>query len=44
MTTPTVIRRKFDNLLELAQWAAANALKGKDNPWLQSGTEISDER
>ena len=40
MTTPTGIQRRFDDLLELAQWAAANALKGKDNPWIQGGTEI----
>ncbi len=41
MTTPSGHRRKFANALELARWAAANLLKGEQNPWIEAGTELA---
>jgi hypothetical protein len=49
LTTPTGERRRFADLIEAAQWSAANALQGESNPWLimelplRNGTRKVDE-
>ena len=40
MTTQTGARRIFANVLELAQWSAANALSGSGNHWILNGEEL----
>ncbi len=32
--------RKFSDLIEVAQWSAANVLRGHSNPWLWNGTKV----
>jgi hypothetical protein len=41
MSTPSGERRRFANLLEVAQWSSANALKGDTNPWLENGIKLT---
>jgi hypothetical protein len=41
MTTPNGAKRRFQHLLEMAQWAAANALKGVNNEWMNNGEAVS---
>jgi hypothetical protein len=41
MTTPNGAKRRFQHLLEMAQWAAANALKGVSNEWMNNGEAVS---
>jgi hypothetical protein len=40
MTTPNGAKRRFQHLLEMAQWAAANALKGVNNEWMNDGEAV----
>ena len=40
LTGPGGTRRSFDNLVELAQWAAANAFGKPDSEWLSIGQEL----
>src|ERR1035441_10039321 len=40
MTSPDGSRRRFANIMELAQWAAANALGGVGNEWLHNGEDL----
>ena len=37
LTNPSGERRRFENVLELAQWAAAHLLEGGENPWIKNG-------
>jgi hypothetical protein len=37
MTTPLGLHLRFENVMELAQWSAANALGGDDHGWLKNG-------
>jgi hypothetical protein len=41
LTTPNGAKRRFQHLLEMAQWAAANALKGVNNEWMNNGEAVS---
>ena len=41
MRTPHGTSRRFLHLLDLAQWAAANALSGVNNEWMNNGEAIS---
>lgn len=41
-TSPDGFRRRFANVIELAQWAAAKALgSGAKNKWLQNGEDLT---
>ena len=40
MTTPSGAKRRFSHLLDLAQWAAANALGGAKNKWIKNGEDL----
>ena len=40
LTGPSGTRRSFDNLVELAQWAAAIAFGKPDSEWLSIGQEL----
>ena len=40
LTDPGGTRRSFDNLVELAQWAAAIAFGKPDSEWLSIGQEL----
>ena len=40
LTDPIGTRRSFNNLAELAQWAAANAFGKPDSEWLSIGQEL----
>jgi hypothetical protein len=40
MRTPDGAKRQFQNLIELAQLSAANALGGRGNEWMKNGQEI----
>ena len=40
MTLPDGKKRSFDNLIELAQWSAANAIGKSENEWLKNGREV----
>jgi hypothetical protein len=41
MRTPHGTTRRFSHLLDLAQWAAANALNGVNNEWMNNGEAVS---
>ena len=43
LTTPAGEQRSFQNLTEVARWAAANALGPTDSEWLSSGKAIKKE-
>ena len=40
VTTPVGKKRSFDNLMDLAQWAAANALGKPESEWLMNGRDV----
>jgi hypothetical protein len=40
MTTSTGKRRSFENIVELAQWATANAIGTTGSEWLTNGREL----
>jgi hypothetical protein len=40
VTSPLDKRRSFDNLITLAQWAAANALGKPESEWLRNGRDV----
>jgi hypothetical protein len=40
VTNPVGKKRSFDNLMDLAQWAAANALGKPESEWLMSGRDV----
>jgi hypothetical protein len=40
LTGPSGTRRSFDNLVDLARWAAANAFGKPDSEWLSIGQEL----
>jgi hypothetical protein len=40
VTTPFGKRRSFDNLMDLAQWAAANALGKPESEWSMNGRDV----
>jgi hypothetical protein len=41
MTTPEGKQRKFEGIVELAQWATANALGKAKSEWLGNGQELN---
>jgi hypothetical protein len=40
VTNPVGKKRSFDKLMDLAQWAAANALGKPESEWLMNGREV----
>jgi hypothetical protein len=40
ITNPVGKRRSFDKLIDLAQWAAANALGKPESEWLMNGRDV----
>jgi hypothetical protein len=40
VTNPVGEKRSFDKLMDLAQWAAANALDKPDSEWLMNGRDV----
>jgi hypothetical protein len=40
VTNPVGKKRSFDKLMDLAQWAAANALGKPDSEWLMNGRDV----
>jgi hypothetical protein len=40
VTTPLGKKRSFDTLMDLAQWAAANALSRPESEWLRNGRDV----
>jgi hypothetical protein len=40
VTNPVGNKRSFDKLMDLAQWAAANALGKPESEWLMNGRDV----
>jgi hypothetical protein len=40
VTNPVGKKRSFDKLMDLAQWAAANALGKPESEWLMNGRDV----
>ena len=40
VTSPVGKKRSFDKLMDLAQWAAANALGKPESEWLMNGRDV----
>jgi hypothetical protein len=40
VTNPVGKKRSFDKLMDLAQWAAANALGKPESEWLMNGHDV----
>ena len=40
VTNPVGKKRSFDKLMDLAQWAAANALGKPESEWLMNGRNV----
>jgi hypothetical protein len=40
VTNPVGKKRSFDQLMDLAQWAAANALGKPESEWLMNGRDV----
>ena len=40
VTNPVGKKRSFDKLMDLAQWAAANALGKAESEWLMNGRDV----
>ena len=40
VTSPVGKKRGFDSLMDLAQWAAANALGKPESEWLMNGRDV----
>jgi hypothetical protein len=41
LTMPLGQQRQFVDLIEAAQWSAANALQGNANPWHENGIKLT---
>ena len=41
MTTPQGEKRRFEGIVELAQWATAKAIGTEENEWLRNGQDLS---
>jgi hypothetical protein len=41
MTTPEGEKRRFEGIVELAQWATAKAIGTAENEWLRNGQDLS---